>query len=151
MRGLLVVLVLVLTLGACGAKQQTLNLTNRTPRTIVEVYVYPLGSANHGSSRGTLPPEGTLSLKVPIGHLEVRAVSERVQVDDKQGETREATSAVQLNKAPVELIFHDSNQKPPGLERPNTLGVVFRVEPPPAKTEEPSEQTVEPSSPQAAP
>lgn len=130
------VLVALVLLVGCGAKQQTLSLVNKTPRKITEIYVYRIGASEHGASRGALAPNAQMTLKLPVGHLEVRAVSERIQLDDNQGETREASTALQLKKAPVELVFHDSNQPPPP-DRPNTIGVVFRVLPE-AKPAEPA-------------
>lgn len=146
--------VIVLALAACGQKTQTLNLVNRTPRKIVELYVYPIGSSNQGASRGTIAPNGTLTLKLPIGHLEVRAVSERFQVDDKTNETREASTALQLKKTPIDVVFHDSNAPAPGLDKPNTIGVAFRVSADEGKSTEstePTEPTVEPTAPAPAP
>lgn len=130
----------VVALVGCGAKQQTLSLVNKTPRKITEIYVYRIGASDHGASRGALAPNAQMTLKLPVGHLEVRAISERIQLDDHQGETREASTAVQLKKSPVELVFHDSNQPPPP-DRPNTIGVVFRVPPEPAT---PDDTTPEP-------
>ena len=125
---------LLVALAACGggAKVQTLRLINHSPRPIVELYVYPLGSTARGASRGTLAPTGTLVLRLPMGNLEVFAVSEKIVLDDGIRVKRAASTAIQLSKAPVEVVFHDSDQPPPA-DRPGAVSVVFRA--PAAPTE----------------
>lgn len=49
---------------------------------------------------------------------------------DKTRETRKASQTLELN-GPLELVSHDSNEKPAGIDRPGTLGVMFQVPPPP--------------------
>lgn len=122
---------MMLALGGCGgASYQQVQLVNKTPRPITEVYIFPTGSANHGASRGTLAPEATLAVKVKSGNVDVLAISAKVRVDATQTETRTATQTLELKK-PISLVFHDSTQTPPGLDQPGTIGVVFQVTPEP--------------------
>ena len=121
---------------ACGATYHQVQLVNKTSRPITEVFIFATGSANHGASRGTLAPDATLTVKVKAGNVDVLAVSEKIKVNDTQTETRTATQTLELKK-PVSLVFHDSNQAPPGIDQPGTIGVAFQVtpeppEPPPA-------------------
>ena len=112
---------------ACGSPAyQTLKLTNRTPRGIEAVYVYPAGATSQGSSRGRLAPGATLDLKVREGNVEVRAVAAMEKIDSGMRERKEASQTVEL-RGPTELIFHDSTQTI--LDRPGTIGVAFRVVP----------------------
>ncbi len=126
---------LVLALGglaACGATYHQVQLVNKTSRPITSVYIFPTGSADHGASRGALAPDASLVVKVKAGNVDVLAVSEKIKVSETQTETRTATQTLELKK-PVSLVFHDSTQTPPGLDRPDTIGVAFQVtpEPPP--------------------
>jgi len=123
------ILIALVLVGACGPSLQTVQLVNRTPRTIAEIYLYPSGSTNHGKSRGSLAPNATLDAKLATGNVEVLAVSEKIRVD-QGSETKTASLTFSL-AAPVTLVFHDSSQPPPGLDRPGTLGVAFRVDPEP--------------------
>lgn len=112
---------------ACSsAAYQPVKLVNRTPRAIESIYVYPVGSANQGASRGALAPGASLDVKVKEGNVEVRAVAAEEQLDGGVRERKEATQVLEL-KAPTELVFHDSTQAI--AERPGTIGVVFRVMP----------------------
>jgi hypothetical protein len=111
---------------------------NKTGRPITEVFIFATGSANHGASRGALAPDATMSVKVKAGNVDVLAVSEKLKVNDTQTETRTATQTLEL-KAPVSLVFHDSNQTPPGLDQPGTIGVVFQVTPEPEAPTPPPE------------
>lgn len=124
-------LVLVTTLGAaCAPQLATLSLVNRTPRTITELYVFPAGAADHGASRGALAPNASKDLRIARGNVEVLAISERIRVDATSTETRSASQTVEL-RGPIQLVFHDSTEPPPGLDRPGTIGVAFRAPPPP--------------------
>ncbi len=131
-RTIVSVLVLTISVGlaGCGASYQQVQLVNKTTRPITEVYIFPTGAAQHGSSRGALAPEATLTIKVKSGNVDVLAISAKVRVDATQTETRTATQTLELKK-PVSLVFHDSTQTPPGLDRPGTIGVVFQVTPEP--------------------
>ncbi|MBA3462123.1 MAG: hypothetical protein H0T46_19340 [Deltaproteobacteria bacterium] len=132
------ILSLAFATGCGGAAMHEVSLINKSPRPITEVYVYPTGSSNQGASKGTLAPEGTMKLKVKAGNVDVLAVSAKVKIDDTQSETRRASQTLEL-KAPVSLVFHDSNQTPPGLDKHGTIGVSFQVIPeaePPAQPEE---------------
>ena len=130
--------VAVAALAACSAPLHTVTLVNKTDRVIEEVYVYPAGASNHGTSRGQLAPNATVDYKVRAGNVDVLAVSAKVQIDDKTRERRTASQTLQL-KGPVQLVFHDSDKTPPGLNAPNVFGVSFRVEKPPEPPEPPPE------------
>jgi hypothetical protein len=135
-RTLLVLLGLALA-GACGPTMQTVHIVNGTDRTITEFYVYPAGAAERGASKGKLAPGARTSLKVAEGNVDVLAVSERVQLDETSTEMRTASQTIELT-GPLELVFHDSNKRPPGLGAPNTRGIAFRVDtpvPPPTPPE----------------
>lgn len=129
--------VAVVLLAACGGPAlHNVQLVNKTPRTIAEIYLYPAGSANHGASRGSLAPNATMAVKVKGGNVEVLAISEKVKVNQTESETKQASSTIQLVR-PVSLIFHDSDQAPPAFEDKSSIGVTFRVtrEPEPAQPE----------------
>src|SRR5689334_11556040 len=122
-------LAIACTLAACGSTaHHTLTLVNRTERAIEQVYIFPTGSADHGASRATLAPNATAKVDVSAGNVDVLAVSAKVQVDEHTRERRTATQTLEV-RGPLEVVFHDSNQTPPGLGRAGTIGVVFRVEP----------------------
>src|SRR5437870_2812977 len=104
---------LILGLAACGgAATQTLTMTNRTPRGIAEVYVYPAGAANHGANRGKLAPGASMTVKMKAGNVEVEAISDLIIIDDRTRDKMTASSVMQLNR-PLSVIFHDENQPPP--------------------------------------
>jgi hypothetical protein len=124
--------VLIAALAGCGgASLQTIQIVNKSPRPIAEVYVFPTGAGDHGASRGTVAPDATLAVKVKPGNVDVLAVSAKLRVDDKQSETRTATQTLEV-KHPLSLVFYDSTQMVPGLDAPNTIGVPFQVTPEPA-------------------
>lgn len=130
---------LLLFVAACGGPAtHPVTLVNQTPRTIAEVFVFPPGAANHGSSRGSLAPGASLVIKVRGGNVELLAVSEKVKVSPTESETKQASSTIQLVK-PVQLIFHDSDQPGPALENKDQIGVAFRVSRPPAPAPAPEE------------
>ena len=122
--------VILFALCACGASYHQVQLVNKTSRPITSVFIFPTGSADHGASRGALAPDATLSVKVKAGNVDVLAVSEKIKVNETQTETRTATQTLELVK-PVSLVFHDSNQTPPGIDAPGTIGVAFQVTPEP--------------------
>jgi hypothetical protein len=128
--------ILVVALAGCGATYQEVSLVNKTSRPITEVFIFPTGATNHGASRGTLAPDATLKVKVKTGNVDVLAVSAKIKVDAHQTETRQATQTLELKK-PVSLVFHDSTETPAGLDRPDTIGVVFQVTPEPPAADEP--------------
>jgi hypothetical protein len=121
----------------------SVQLVNKTPRTIAQIFIFPTGSTNHGASRATLAPNGSTTVKVKAGNVDVLAVSEKIRVDETQTETRTATQTLEL-KGPLELVFHDSDQTPSGLDRPGTLGLTFRT-PEPPKEPEPEGEVVAPT------
>jgi hypothetical protein len=115
-------------LAACGGPAlHNVQLVNKTPRTIAEVYLFPAGSANHGASRGSLAPNATLAVKMKGGNVEVLAISEKVKVNQTESETKQASSTIQLVR-PVSLIFHDSDQPAPAFEDKSSIGVTFRID-----------------------
>ena len=114
---------LALALAACGGPAlQSVKLTNGTTRAIAELYVYPLGAANHGASRGSLAPNATLLVQVPGGNVEVEAISATIELENHQREHRHATSAIELT-GPAELVFFDQGAKP--VLAPKAIGVEF--------------------------
>ena len=128
----------LVTLGACAhaAPLQRVELVNRTTRTIDEIYVFPVGAANHGAPRGVLQPSATKELQIPAGNIEVDAVSGKIQVDHTRDRPSASTN-IELRE-PAKVIFYDDDQKPAGLDAPGTYGVKFHVpkaapapEPPP--------------------
>lgn len=129
---------------ACGGPAlHQIQLVNKTPRTIAEIYIFPTGAANHGASRGSLAPNAASTVKVRAGNVDVLAVSEKIRVDDMHTETRNATQTLEL-KGPLELVFHDSDQTPAGVQRAGTIGVVFRTRDAP-KEPEPDGEVVAPT------
>lgn len=138
----LVVLVAFALVG-CSATYHQVQLVNKTPRPITEVFIFPTGSANHGTSRGALAPDATLAIRVKAGNVDVLAISAKVRVDPTHTETRSATQTLEL-KRPVSLVFHDSTQTPPGLGQPGTIGVAFQVTPEPEAAPTPDEPAPSP-------
>ena len=123
-------------LAACGgANYQTLQLTNQTSRPIAEIYVYPIGSANHGTSQRALAPNETAQIKVRGGRVELLAISSKVQIDERTRDQPSVTQGLELDR-PLKIIFFDAaSGKPPGLDRSDVIGVAFTLaksnEPPP--------------------
>jgi hypothetical protein len=134
MRLHLVVFLVAIVTSACGPTYQTVSLINRTDRAIEQIYIYPAGSANKGSSRATLAPNAKTQVSVAQGNVEVYAVSAKVRVDETTSDTRTASQMLEL-KGPLELVFHDSTQTPAGIDKPGTRAIVFRVDAPPAPPE----------------
>ena len=138
------VILAILGFAACGAPAlHQVQLVNKTPRTIAEIYIFPTGAANHGASRGSLAPNASSTVKVRAGNVDVLAVSEKIRVNDTQTETRNATQTLEL-KGPLELVFYDSDQTPPGVQNAGTIGVVFRT-PAAPKEPEPEGEVVAPT------
>lgn len=123
----LALLVLCFVLGCGAGKQQTLTIVNRSPRPITEYYIYKVGSADHGASRGKIEPNGQVVVKLPIGNVEVLAVSDLVVLDAHTRDRYSASQAVELKRTPMQVIFHDSTDTPPGLDAPGVLGAPFHV------------------------
>ena len=129
MRHATVIVSLALALEGCGgAAMHEVQLINKSPRPITEVFVFPMGASDRGPSKGTIAPEAKLVLKVKAGNVDFLAVSQRVKLDDKQSEVRTASQTLEL-KSPMVLVFHDSTQTVPGLDKPGTIGVQFQVPP----------------------
>lgn len=105
--------ILAALLGACGggAVMTTVKLTNGSPRPIEQLYVYPLGAADHGQSKGTLAPSASTTVQIKAGNIEVEAVSALIVVDAHTRDRRTASTAVEL-KGPTEVVFFDSDAKP---------------------------------------
>jgi hypothetical protein len=130
---------------ACGPQMQTVSLVNHTNRKIVELYIYPNGSTEHGASRGTLAPNASMKLTVKAGKIEVLAVSEMIKHDDNTRETPTVSHGLELTQ-PLEVVFYDMGEKPAGLDRPGVIGAAFRRD----KTEstpEPAPESPEPPAP----
>ncbi len=117
-------IVLALMISGCGgASLVSVKLTNGTERAIDQVFVYPLGAADHGASRGALAPHASMMLQVPGGNIEVQAISAVIDVDAHTHERRQATTGVEL-KALSEVVFYDEGQKP--VIPPKAIGVQFQ-------------------------
>jgi hypothetical protein len=133
---------LVIAFAACGGPVlHEVRLVNQSPRTIAEVYLFPLGSANRGPSRGSLAPNATLAVKIRAGNVEIVAISEKVRVNQTESETKQASSTIQLVR-PVSLIFHDSDQPAPPFEDKSAIGVTFRNTKEPEPAPEPEGEPV---------
>ena len=117
----------LILLAACGgAPLQTVTVMNRSSRPIQELYVYPVGSANHGASRGSVAPNGQTEVKVKQGGVEVLALSSKLQVDEHTRDQPSASGDVELH-GPVQVIFYDEGAAPPGLDRPGVFGFAFVI------------------------
>jgi hypothetical protein len=115
----------VLVVAACGgAAMQTISLSNQTPRTIKELYVYPVGSKDRGKSRGSLAPSAGTNIQMPTGNVEVYAVSEMVKIDDHTRDVPTVTQALELTQ-PLQVIFYDGSDKPAAANGPGVIGVSF--------------------------
>lgn len=121
---------------------QTIQLVNHTPRAIEEVYVYPTGAANHGKSRATIAPNGSTSLQVPQGNVEVLAVSAKFQLDEHTRDRPSASQALEL-KGPVSVVFYDPGEKPTELGQRGVFGIEFQM----PKTNRPPPPLTEPAQP----
>lgn len=118
-------LLLLGALAACGgARVYQVHLVNETERPIEEIYIYKLGAADHGRSRGTLAPHADTRVDVRGGNVEVLAVSAKVQIGEHTRERRSATGAIEL-KHPVDVVFYDEGKRPPIVARPDVIGVEF--------------------------
>ena len=138
------VLLLVLALAACGGKTGNfkteyagpigLQLVNQTSRPIEQIFIYPLGTTNHGTSWTSLAPGATTTVKLKEGNFELVAVSAKRRIDAKYSETPQATAQLELREdlasTPRKLIFHDASEKPMGVDQPGTLGVTFMISAP---------------------
>lgn len=142
----ILVLVVALVTSACAAKLHSVQLVNRTNRVIEEIYIFPAGSAKQGASRGSLKPAASTTVKVKEGNVEVLAVSSKVRLDQQTTERRTASQTLEL-RGPLELVFHDSNQVPPGLDRKGVVGLTFRIDPPPAAPPSPEPDEPAPDEP----
>ncbi len=118
----------VILVGACahGPAMQRVELVNKTTRSIDEIYVFPVGAANHGAPRGVLAPSATKELQIPAGNIEVDAVSGHMQIDEHTRDRPSASTSIEL-KEPAKVIFYDDDAKPAGIDAPNTYGVKFHV------------------------
>lgn len=135
--------ILLLSLAACGgAAMQTVQLVNRTPRTIEEIYVYPQGAVDHGKSRGALAPNASTSVQVKQGNIEVLAVSAKFQLDEHTRDRPSANVDVEL-KAPAQVVFFDDGHQPAEIGRPGVFGVTFQM-PHSNKPTPPAEPSPEP-------
>ena len=117
-------ILIALALAGCGAHYQTIQLVNKTSRPIQEIYVYPQGSANHGASQGSLAPGASAQVKAKQGHVEVLAVSAKLQLDEHTRDQPSASGTLEL-VAPAQVVFYDVDSKPPGLNAPNVFGIAF--------------------------
>ena len=139
-------IVLVVAAACGGGKQYTVSFVNQTPRGIAQVFVFPPGSTNHGTSRGKIAPQGTLSVNVKGGGLEVLAISDRVELDDHKHETKQASSTIEVH-GPVQVLFHDSDQPGPAQSQKSVFDVTFEVTKPPVTPEPDSAPDAPPPAP----
>jgi hypothetical protein len=118
---------LALLLSGCGgASLQTIQLSNQTERTIKELYVFPAGSKDKGKSRGTVAPNGGITVQMPAGNVEVYAISETVKIDDHTRDTPTASQGLELT-GPLKVIFYDGSDRPAAVNNPGVIGVSFIV------------------------
>lgn len=125
-KGYVKALAFLVLAGCGGAPLQTVQIVNSSSRPIQELYVYPVGSANHGTSRGSVAPNGQTEVKVKQGNIEVMALSSKLQVDEHTRDQPSASGDVEL-KGPVKVIFYDDGAAPPGLDRPGVFGFAFVI------------------------
>jgi hypothetical protein len=116
----------VLALAACSPQLQTVQLVNKTARPIEQVFVYPIGSPDHGPSRMALAPNASQSLQLAPGNLEVMAVSAKITIDEHTRDRPMVTGGLELH-GPMQVIFYDADAKPPEVDRPGVIGVPFKV------------------------
>ena len=118
-----------------------LQLVNQTSRPIDQVFIFPRGASNHGTSWTALQPGATTTVKIKEGMFELIAVSAERRIDAKFRERPQATTLLELKEklksTPRKLIFHDESETPMGVDQPGTLGVTFKIgQPEPVKEEE---------------
>ena len=136
--------ILALLVACGGAHMQTVQLLNKTDRQINELYVYPAGSTNHGSSRGQLAPNGSTQVSVKQGNIEVLAVSAKLQVDEHTRDQPTASGSLELT-GPAQVVFYDADSQPPGLDRPGVFGIAFIIPASKKPAGDPSEAAPAPS------
>jgi hypothetical protein len=120
------VLVIAFACAACGGTaMHNVQLVNKSPRTIAEVYVFTPGSQNHGASRGSLAPGATMNVQLKKGNHEILAVSEKIYLNDTTRDVYQASSTIQLVR-PTLLIVHDADQAVPDLQKKDAIGITFR-------------------------
>ena len=147
-----------LVLVACGGKTGNykidyagpiqIQLVNQTSRPIEQIYIFPRGAANRGTSWTSLAPGATTTVKLKEGMFELVAQSAKRRIDNHWAETPESTTLLELREdlasTPRKLIFHDEGTNPMGTDQPGTLGVTFMIgKPEPAKEEAPTEPSTE--------
>lgn len=142
----LVVLAGLVAVAACGgAAMKSVQLVNKTPRTIEQIFIFA-PTKDKGASRAKLAPGASMTIQLPAGNHEIYAISERIVHDDNTRETPEASLTIELRDA-LELVFYDSNAVPPGIDKPSTRGITFMIRPPPKKEDAEDGATVEPAPP----
>ncbi len=144
MTRILFLLALVVMAACGGASMQTVQLVNKTPRTIEQIFIFTPGQ-DKGASKAKLAPNAATTLQLPAGNHEIYAISERIVHDDNTRETPEASLTIELRNA-LEIVFYDSNAAPPGLGKANTRGITFMIRPPPKK-DDADDATAEPAPP----
>ncbi len=144
------ILCFVVMVAACGsAPKYRVNLVNSTTRPIERVFVFPMGSAEHGQSRGGIAPGGNMEMQLEAGRHDVLVESQEVRVSPTERERRSATSTLELRKA-VEVIFYDSNTAEPKRSEGQVL-VPFRVDDIPAPGDAPASDAPASDDPSVAP
>lgn len=123
---LILTLVVAATLVGCGgAPKHTVQLVNKTARPIEQIFIFTPGQ-DKGPSRASLAPNASTTMQLPAGNHEIYAVSQKIIHDDKTRETPEASQTIELRQ-PLELVFYDSNNEPPGIQAYNVRGIMFRI------------------------
>jgi hypothetical protein len=160
-----IVLFGLVLLASCGGKTgnyQTdyagpiaIQLVNQTSRPIEQVYLFPRGATNRGSSWATIAPGASSTVRLKEGLYELAAVSAKRRIDNRWVETPQSTAMLELREdlasTPRTIIFHDSGETPAGVDKPGTLGIAFMISAPapaatPAQGDAPTtEPTAEPA------
>ena len=115
-----------LALAGCAGPSYQMQIVNHTGRKIEALYVYPTGAAEHGASRGTLAPAASTQVTVKQGRTSVLAVSAKLQVDEHTRDQPSASQDLELT-GPVQIVFYDVGDKPPGLDKAGVFGVAFQI------------------------
>jgi hypothetical protein len=126
LRLVLIATMLVAPVAACGGPaMHNVQLVNKSPHKVAEIYVYAPGAANHGASRGTLAPGASTNVKLKAGNHEILVVSEKIYLNDKVRDVYQASSTIQLVR-PLLMIIHDADKTPPDLQNKDAIGITFQ-------------------------
>ena len=136
-RVLVVGIVSSVAVAACGPELQTVTLVNQTNRAIERVFVYPVGAADHGPSRGALAAGASTTVRLKPGPIEVLGESAKVKIDEHTRDVPQASQQMEL-RAPLKVVFYDEGAAPAGLGAPGVFGIAFQLlKPKPAEAPAP--------------